>query len=146
MTTEEFIANFIKLAGWFIAAGLGVWLKLSPKGRERIIGPSPLEVRAAEELITRREFSEHKGQVHSRLSDLRNEVDKRFDDLNRERAESLKNLHQHIGSGTSAVMEAIKDLRHEFNDRLKEGNSRMNDHDRSIAALEAVKSNKGGRA
>jgi len=132
----QFIEWFTKLLGWLIAAGLGVWMKVSAKSRERTIAPQPLKVQAETEFVTEREFREHRDHVNRKLEKLEKLIGDKFDALDHKRHESISALHNHISVVETRMRSETSAMEERISERFETGNSRMIEHDQAIARLD----------
>lgn len=155
----EFIDLFTKLAGWLIATGLAIWMKLSKTSRERTVGiiDQPVRTKEEQEVATDGDLRDHREQVERRLIRIEAQIEKKFTDLDTKRHNSISALHTHINVIETRMRREVKEASDEMKrdveklestieERLKQGNSRMTEHDKAIERLdERTQGNGKGR-
>jgi hypothetical protein len=123
---------------------MAFWQRISGKASPMNVSPQPLSVQAHPEYVTRGEFNEHKINVRGDLEKLNKTLEKRFDRLTDDREKSIKGLNDGIADVKKEIKSDVEKLDKNMADRLKEGNHRMEEHDKDIAALKAIQA-KGGK-
>lgn len=153
--SPEMITAAVVLSGLAVLATsanalIDLWRKVN--GTDKM--SQPVRVQAEEDQIGRREFDDQKGHVSrmhrentQKFDSIEKLVRDRFDALDKKRHDSIQSLHQHIAVTDRSLREEMKQMEGRMNDRFKEGNHNMSEHDKAIAALQAVREsqNKGGR-
>lgn len=133
--------SIITVLGWVAAVVMGVIAFVRKPKTE--IADQPLKVQGTVEFVARRDFDEHRGDTRRAIEQVRVEMDKRFTDLAAERRASLSDLHAHITATGKRLTDSFTEVKDSIEERLANGNDRMNKHGEEIAALKAM--NRGGR-
>lgn len=120
----HYFKDWITVAGWVLGIAATIWGWTRKPDTERTITNDPINVRAHEEFVPRREFSEYKEHMSRVHGEIKEDIRERFEGLTEDRKESINNLHAHL--------DGIEKRIHE---RLAQGNQTMTDHGEDIAAL-----------
>lgn len=88
------------------------------------ITPQPFQVSAAKEYVTKEEVEK-----------LTADINRRFDELKKERAANVENIHGHISSVNRDISKKIDEMDARYERRLELGNHTMVQHGEDIASL-----------
>lgn len=129
VTTAIVLSGLVGLA---VAANtfIDLWRKLHGTDKDAV--PQPMLVKRHDDFVTAREFREYKEHMSRVHAELRQAMKDEFRELKEERAESLRDLHQHIDSSENRIKVDVS----EVGERINTGAKSMQELGERVAALE----------